>query len=252
MANITEERTRVLIEEAIAAAVRDGGAVHAATTAVIAEQSRAGGGIHTAFSGAFDTRADAEFPYRAVLRGLSAAQWRATWASIKVDPDDVSAVMDSLTAPGSAMGQIMAFSAARPENADLAAFKQHAAMKSAPKKSWKQLCYPEQGGGPDTLQVFLSERAETSTDDNVKALARAILSFYHLIEKRYTTMQNMKKGSTYKVEGQKLALMPFVYQCIKSFKHRTVKPSACVQLRHDVLMKDFGQDLFLGLCADKC
>ena len=122
-------------------------------------------------------------------------------------------------------------------------------MKSAPEKSWKQLCYPEQGGGPDTLQVFLSERAETSTDDNVKALARAILSLCHLIEKRYTTMQNMKKGSTDKVEGQKLALMPFVYQCIKAFKHRTVKPSACAQLHHDILMKDFGQDFLLGLAA---
>ena len=47
--------------------------------------------------------------------------------------------MDSLTARGSAMGQIIAPGAVHPQNADLAAFKQHAAVKSAPKKSRKQL-----------------------------------------------------------------------------------------------------------------
>ena len=232
MAALTEERVRALIGEAIGTAVGNGGAIHTAASNLIEEQSRPEGSIYKAFSGAFDAKADAEFPFRAVLRGLSAAQWRAAWEAIKADPDHVSSVMDSLPSPGSGMSQFLAL---------------HAAMKSAPKKSWKQLCLPQFGGGADTLQVFLSERAETSTDDNVKALSRAVLALYQLVEKRFTTMQHIEKSSPGKVEGQKIALMPFVYQSIKAFKHRTVKPSACVQLHTDILMKDFGQDLLLGL-----
>ena len=77
-------------------------------------------------------------------------------------------------------------------------------MKHAPKVTWKALCLPSHGGGADRLQVFLTERSE-SPDAAIRALARSILSLYHLVERRYTVIQAIKKNGPQKAERQRAA-----------------------------------------------
>ena len=90
------------------------------------------------------------------------------------------------------------------------------------------------------------ERAETSNDNLIKALARAILALYVLLEKRFTVSQNVKKNGPDKSANQRQDLMPLVYESIKSFKRRTAKATASVQLDNEVLLRDFGVDIVLG------
>ena len=71
-------------------------------------------------------------------------------------------------------------------------------MRQAPKQTFKALCLPEHGGGPDMLQVYLSERGE-SPNANVRALAQALLALYLFIETRFTIQQKVKSNGPVKV-----------------------------------------------------
>ena len=94
--------------------------------------------------------------------------------------------------------------------------------------------------------MFLSERAEAGSEPPVKALARSILAMYHLIEKRYTVAQNIKKNGPEKAASQRVEMMEFVYHAIKAYKKRTTKASASNRLDSEVLMHDYGTDLIMA------
>ena len=259
---VGEDRVKALIDEAIATACAPSGAVHAAVLASITKEVGVDGTIGVAATRAvgeglsratripdFQAQADADFPFRKVLRNLSPDQIRRAWFAIMVDTDQLEeSVTESLADPKDPMATIYALHAAHPSNSELSALKSSAALRHAARTTWKQLCFPEQGGGPDRLQVYLGERAESS-DQAVRALARAILALYHLIEKRATVLASKKKTAPAKHAAQKLALMPYVYECIKSFKRRCIKPSAAVALDSELLLRDFGIDLILGSVA---
>ena len=193
---------------------------------------------------ALDDRADLEYPFRKVLRSATPAQISATWSSLMVDPDHMLALSEGMHESG--VAAILALQAAHPENPDLLRLKQHAAMKNAPRQKWKKLCLPSHGGGSDRLQVFLLERSESSGDNLIKALARAILALFFLLEKRYTVSQNVKKNGPKKSEDQRLELMPLVYESIKAFKRRTTKSTSAGHLDNEILLHDFGIDIVLG------
>ena len=96
-----------------------------------------GGQVHT-LAEAFNVQADAEYPWRSVLRKLSVPEWDAAWKGLVVDPDHVDALSAAMS--DSAMATIMALHAAHPSDPDLTALKRFTAMKHAPKVSWKALC----------------------------------------------------------------------------------------------------------------
>eukprot|EP00959_Pyramimonas_sp_CCMP1952_P423794 8877365-Pyramimonas_sp.AAC.1 len=104
MASISEERAKELIEQAIATAVAPGGAVYAAVVEQLQTAAGPGGAVQIAtdaaleaseakllkefheLHGDFDKKADDRFPWRAVLRRMSAPQWKAAW-DVVTDPD---------------------------------------------------------------------------------------------------------------------------------------------------------------------
>ena len=61
-----------------------------------------------------------------------------------VDPDHLGALSDAM-ADGS-MATIMGLAAAHPSNSEISDLKLHAAMKHAPKQTFKKLCLVELGG----------------------------------------------------------------------------------------------------------
>ena len=262
MAN--EARVKELIQEALDAAVAPNGTVFNAITKAINESVDQGGAILGAIQAnihaslgengavaakilsAFDDKCDQEFPCGAKLRALTPAEWDRAWKMFVVDPDEMGALASSMANP--AMVNIVGLSAAHPENVELQNLKQATAMKYAGKVGWKGLCLPAFGGGPDKLQVFLTERA-ASPDAAVKALARSLQVLYHLVEKRYTVLQSAKKHGPLKAAQQRDELMVMVYFSIKAYKHRSIKATAMIPLETNMLMHDFGVDLVLGQTA---
>ena len=266
----TEGRVREIINEVIAQQVQDGGVIHtavanqiAASTAeqgaisiatgqLIASGVAPGGAIHAAFSQEYTRSSNEHFPWRKVLGTLSPAQWKVAWDSIKVDPDQEAAVtqgMESGGSAGGAMGHLVALGAAYPENEELKALKRQAALKHLPRTSWKQLCLPDHGGGPDRFRCYIGEKAESSTSSqHVRALARALLSLYTMLEARWTVLSRSHQAMS-KAECLRKDLMPLLYNTIKCFKHRTFKASASVPEDAEVLLWDFGLDLVLGQFA---
>ena len=199
---------------------------------------------HAHFANDFDAKADAEYPFRKILRAASAADMSAAWQSLMVDPDHIQSLCDGIQETG--LATILALHATHPNNVDLQRLKHHASLKNAPRAKWKSLCLPERGGGSDRLRVFLLERAESSSDNLIKALARAILAMYVLVERRFTVSQVVKKNGPEKSEHQRQQLMPLVYECIKAFKRRTTKASTNASIDGEVLLRDFGMDIVMG------
>lgn len=234
------------ISQLIAASVNNDGVVHTAVTNDVATAvsnsiaTEAEGNILHAIRNDFDSRADREFPWRAKLRGMGPAEFTAAWKNLVVDPDHLHALSQAIS-DDPQMATIMALEAANPNNAELVALRRHASMKHAPKISWKSLCLPHCGGGTDRLQVFLTERGEVG-EESTRALARSVLAIYHLVEKRHTVQQNLKKGGPEKAEAQRKELMGIVYETIKAYKRRTTKPSASNDFHTEIFMKDFGMD----------
>jgi len=191
----------------------------------------------------YDRRADTAFPYRARLRQLSVAEWSAAWRDLVVDSDQVSWTMQAVkTNP--ALANILALSAAHPGNNELNELKRATTARYAAKVSWKSLCLTSDGGSWDRLKNFLLEKADSPLD-NAKALARSLLVLINLIERRCTVVQSVKKSGPEKAAAQKAALMDNIYHAIKQYKRRTTKASASVGLEHEVLLRDFAQDLIL-------
>ena len=192
----------------------------------------------------YDRRADESFPYRVLLRGLTVAEWTAAWRDLVVDSDQVSWLMQAAE-HNPAMANIMALSAANPGNTELQELKRATTAKYAAKVSWKKLCLSSHDGSWDKLKNFLLEKADSPLD-NVKALSRSLLVLINLIERRCTVVQSAKKSGPEKAAAQKAALMELIYNTIKQYKRRTTKSSASVGLDHEVLLRDFAQDIILG------
>ena len=236
----------VAIQAAIVSSLGDTGAVQMHIQAALAAFLQ--GPVQEAIDKAksefdFDTRGDAEYPFRKILRGASAPQLEAAWQSMMVDPDHIQSLCEGINDNG--LATILALQATHPDNPDLR-LKQHAALKNAPRQKWKKLCLPELGGGSDRLRIFLLERAETCGDNLIKALARAILALYVLLERRFTVSQNVKKNGPQKADIQRQQLMQLVYESIKAFKRRTTKATAVVPLDNEVLLRDFGIDIMMA------
>ena len=238
------------INHGIDATLNPGGtlavAINDAIGAAIAQalSNNPAGDILQAIQGDFNQRADHEFPWRARLRALGPVEFANAWKNLVVDPDHLHALSEAIS-ENPQMATIMALEAASPNNAELTALRRHTAMKHAPRVSWKSLCLPSHGGGSDRLQVFLGDRAEVG-EDNTRALARSILTIYHIMEKRHTVQQNLKKNAHHKAEIQRVELMGIVYETIKAYKRRTCKPSAANDLHTAIFMRDFGMDLIMA------
>ena len=93
----------------------------------------------------YDRRADAEFPYRAKLRGLSITDWVAAWRDLVVDQDQVSWTLQAVE-NNSSLATILALQAANPANAELQELRRASTARYAAKLSWKALCLPSHGG----------------------------------------------------------------------------------------------------------
>ena len=256
-----ESRVRELIEESLGEAGAVKLAIQSALSSSIGELGAVKIHVQTALAACLDgpiqdainkaksemaleDRADKEYPYRKILRAATPSLMSAAWRSLMVDPDHIQALSEGLHESG--VATILALQATHPDNPDLLQLKQHAAMKNAPRVTWKSLCLPSRGGGSDRLQVFLLERAESCEDHLIRALARAVLALHMLLEKRYTVSQNLKKNGPRKSELQRAELMPLVYECIKAFKRRTTKVTSAARLDNEILLHDFGVDVMIG------
>ena len=195
----------------------------------------------------YDRRADESFPYRAKLRELSVAEWTAAWRDLVVDSDQVSWTMQAVE-QNPVLANIMALSASHPTNVELQELKKATTARYAAKVSWKKLCLGIHGGSWDKLKNFLLEKADSPLE-NVKALARSLLVLINLIERRCTVVQSAKRNGPEKAAAQRTALMDTIYQTIKQYKRRTTKSSASSTLEHEVLLRDFAQDIILGEAA---
>jgi hypothetical protein len=189
-------------------------------------------------------QAEKDFPYMKHLKNMSVEQYRAAWRALLTDADNSEHLLASLQDQG--VANILGLAAAHSGNADLQRMKQSALMKAAPKTPLKALCLPAKGGGPDKIQVFLGEKAE-SADKDVKALARSLLQLFYLVEKRYTVPQAAKKSSPTKAASQREELMPFFYYTVKAYKKRTTKATAASLSDNDVLLTFHGTDMLLGM-----
>ena len=151
-----EEQIKSIIAESLA----EGGSILAAIKEQIKNALKEEGDIQQAIEATVssavsevrqeldrDASADIEFPFRKILRGMNCAEYVATWRSMMVDPDHIQSLSDGI-ADGS-MVTILALQAAHPENSDLLALKRHAALRHAPKVTWKSLVLPFHGGSSD-------------------------------------------------------------------------------------------------------
>ena len=229
-----------LLIQAAAGAAANTLAVPAVITAIKDEGSE----LSKLLQSEYDRRADKAFPYRAKLRQLSVAEWNAAWRDMVVDSDQVSWTMQAVE-QNPTLANIMALSAANPANHELAELKRATTARYAAKVSWKSLCLDSEGGSWDRLKNFLLEKSDSPLE-NVKCLARSLLVLINLIERRCTVVQSAKKTGPEKAAAQKTALMDLIYHTIKQYKRRTTKASASVPLEHEVLLRDFAQDLILG------
>ena len=195
----------------------------------------------------YDRRADETFPCRAKLRLLTVAEWAAAWRDLVVDSDQVSWTMQAVE-HNPVLANIMALSASNPANLELQELKRATTARYAAKVSWKKLCLSTRGGSWDKLKNFLLEKSDSPLE-NVKALARSLLVLINLIERRCTVVQSAKKNGPEKAAAQRAALMDTIYQTIKQYKRRTTKTSASSTLEHEVLLRDFAQDIILGEAA---
>ena len=192
----------------------------------------------------FMEKMEKAFPYQKTLNKMTPAQFTQAWKRLTTDTENWEALADSFQ--NAATANIFALSIANPGNEELEKLQHASMLRSAPKVSWKSICDVSKGGGPDRLQIFLAEKAD-DVDDNVKALARSILHLYAGVEKRFVDPNTTKKSRPEKTEQQRRDMMPFVYECIKSYKRRTTKPSASVAIDNEMLIKLHGTDIFAAL-----
>ncbi|CAK0895822.1 unnamed protein product [Prorocentrum cordatum] len=263
----SDEQVKTLIAEGIKVETQPGGAIYNSVVEGIAEQlstaplpggtvyaaleesAKPGGAVHAAFTNEYNRAADEEYPWRAVLRNLTVAQWKATWEALTVDPDSVEAAGEAIEKSGNPADSLRGLSAAHPDNKELEALQTRVAMKHAVRTKWKDLPLPERGGSSEKFRCHLGERAEAGRDQNVRALSRCVLVLYHLTEKRYTSVLTGDQANAAKAEAQRTTVMPWVYYAIKAFKKRPFKPSAARAFDHEILLKDFGLDLAFGEVA---
>ena len=104
---------------------------------------------------------------------MSCADYCVTWRAMMVDLDHIQSLSDGIS--DGSMVTILALQAAHPDNSDLLALKRHAALKHAPKVTWKSLVLPYEGGGSDRLHVW--ERRYRSTVNSNKALPLSRMAY---------------------------------------------------------------------------
>ena len=189
------------------------------------------------------TKVKGEYPFITHLASMDTARYKAAWKALLTDPDNTESLLDSFQ--DSAVANIMALAAAHPGVSEVQRLKAAAALRNAPKVSFKQLCLPSKGGGADKLQVYMAAKGDDPSHD-VRALARSVAQLYLLIEKRYTSLQTIKKGGPTKAETQRQEMMEFVYHTIKAYKLRTTKPTAVATADHTYLYLVHAQDLHIA------
>ena len=239
----------VAIQNSLNSAIGEGGSIHGAVQNSFNSAIGEGGSIHGAVAAAIKeaalpAKAEAAYPCLKHLQGLTVEEYRAAWRALLVDSENSEHVLNSFSDQG--VASVFGLAAAYTGNAELQRMKQAAIMKSAPKTSLKALCLAAKGGGPDKIQVYLSEKAESGPDD-VKALARALLMLFYMIEKRYTVLQATKKTAPTKAAAQRDEMMPFFYHTVKAYKKRTTKATAFSNNDTAALLAYHGTDMLVAL-----
>ncbi|CAK0837439.1 unnamed protein product [Prorocentrum cordatum] len=159
-----------------------------------------------------DVQLDAAFPWGKTERETDPAEWAAGWRRIGVDSDWLSNAAENMQDPS--VANSTAAIMANPNRPGAERQKQAVALKSAPKKGWKNLCLAPFGGSPELLHNFLSTKA-TGGDKTIKA--------------------------------QRLEMMPAIFAGIKSMKRRAKKASARKPLEIAFMQRDFYLDWQLSL-----
>ena len=143
---------------------------------------------------------DAEFPFRKYEREADEAIMQHAWKRLLVDPDHLSNLAEQMADP--AIAHTMSLWAANKTDPELIKLKEACALKHAPRTTWKKLCLPSRGGGPDKFRGFMLDKCDDA-DKAVACVARRCYTFFTLLEKRYTSMQSTKKHSASKIQDQK-------------------------------------------------
>ena len=199
--------------------------------------------IDSARAETWDSMMKKDYPFREIMCSMSVEDMSLAWRKILIDEQHMDSVLDSLNSAATA--NIFSLCAAKPSNPELLALKNVATLKNAPRLKWKKLCYPEQGGGPDRVVIFLQNRS-TSADPHVRALAKAVLCLFLFIEKHFTCAVGGKSSSA-KNSTQRQEVMNFFYHCVKSFKNRCSKRPSGEKYEGEMMMNLHYPDLIMAL-----
>lgn len=188
---------------------------------------------------------DKQFPFRSFRASCDPEAWSFGWKKLMVDPDHLANVAEQMSDP--AFAHVMSVLATNPNDVQLKQLKEAASLKNAPKVSFKQLCFRSHGGGPERFRGFMTDKSEDSSDAVVQCIARVCISFYLMLEKRYTSLRSNKRSSSDKLEEQKAELMTLVYHGCKFLKLQSRKSAARSVLESELLARDFGPAMLFGL-----
>ena len=188
---------------------------------------------------------DTAFSWRKCERDTDSQEWLAAWRRLFVDKDWLANVADQMHDP--AMANAVAVCVANPQNPEAAKLKQAISMRNAPKTSLKELCLSTHGGGPDRFRAFMSDKAASTDDKVMAAVAKKALGFFLLVENQYVSPATAKATSAAKISAQKAEMMPLVFAAVKAMKLRAKKATARVDLEHVMLQKGFQMDWSLAL-----
>ena len=119
---------------------------------------------------------DTAFSWRKCERDTDSQEWLAAWRRLFVDKDWLANVADQMHDP--AMANAVAVCVANPQNPEAAKLKQAISMRNAPKTSLKELCLSTHGGGPDRFRAFMSDKAASTDDKVMAAVAKKALGFF--------------------------------------------------------------------------
>ena len=247
---VDEARVQAMIAEAL----KEDGAIYAAVKAQIQAETSPSGLIAVCAQStvdatvgkmdAIEAQLDKEFPFRKYARDCNPQEWALAWKRMLVDKEYLASLADQMG--DAAVANTLTAWATNRDDPELTKLKDAVALKNAPKTSWKQLCLPSHGGGPDKFRSFMMERADDA-DATVPCIARRCLSLYGLLEKRFTSPMSSKKTSSSKIDGQKADLMELVYNTVKFMKNKARKSAARNTVESLLLERDFSQELQMGL-----
>ena len=193
---------------------------------------------------AANTKLDDEFPFRKYERECDEGILQNAWKRLLVDPDHLANLAEQMGDP--AIAHTMSLWAANKSDPELTKLKDACALKHAPKTSWKKLCIPKYGGGPDKFRGYMMDKIDDA-DRTVACIARKCFTFFSLLEKRYTSLLSTKKHSAHKLEGQRDEMMYLVYHGCKYMKRRARKPAARHEMESKLFEDMFGADFQMAI-----